>query len=509
VPVAVDTSGVLAGKFVTQVGAGRATGTASSHALAPAGGPGRTLPAGASATWQQIALPCTPSGSDTVASVFGSGSPMNLTTTDYASSNTAASTGWIVRRYNPTTNAYETLSTTARLVRGTGYWFKSLQSARQGRLTMTCPDTAPSAPVTQAQGCASANGCFAIRLTSVAGTSRYNLLGNPFPYAVDWADVRVRIDGSSATYTPAQAAGVADTGNAATAVINNVVSVWNGTSYATFTDSGATAGKLPYFRSFWVQVLAGASGKTVELLIPAQSTATATPFAALKPADAGPMLAEAGAELIAPAPPQERAGGGRFGLALAAATKPYHLQQAAASAADMKGLLVPAIATAADAVTATPVATGSDPAAWHVRLMASDPANGWTFEGIFLGQQPLAATTWDPQDMRGMAPFSSPYMLLTFPRANWGTRAGDYASDFRPTGALRADDWPFELRASQVGSTVYLRREGDDPILARSQLINVATGEVIAGDDPRWSAEGIPVTTTSTVQKFVWRYLGP
>ena len=258
-------------------------------------------------------------------------------------------------------------------------------------------------------------------------------------------------------------------------------------------------------------MLAGASGKTVELLIPAQSTATATPFAALKPADtsAGPMLVEAGAELIAPAPPQERAGGGRFGLALAAATKPYHLQQAAASAADMKGLLVPAIATAADAVTATPVATGSDPAAWHVRLMASDPANGWTFEGIFLGQQPLAATTWDPQDMRGMAPFSSPYMLLTFPRANWGTRAGDYASDFRPTGALRADDWPFELRASQVGSTVYLRREGDDPILARSQLINAATGEVIAGDDPRWSAEGIPVTTTSTVQKFVWRYLGP
>ena len=60
----------------------------------------------------------------------------------------------------------------------------------------------------------------------------------------------MRIDGSSATYTPAQAAGVADTGNAATAVINNIVSVWNGTSYATFTDSGATAGKLPYFRSF-------------------------------------------------------------------------------------------------------------------------------------------------------------------------------------------------------------------------------------------------------------------
>lgn len=40
-----------------------------------------------------------------------------------------------------------------------------------------------------------AAGCISIALTNVAGANRYNLVGNPFPFAVDWSLVRVRIDG--------------------------------------------------------------------------------------------------------------------------------------------------------------------------------------------------------------------------------------------------------------------------------------------------------------------------
>ena len=441
-PVAVTASGVLSGKFIAQI----AGGSGTLGIAAPAGGPGRAIASGASTTWQQMSLPCAPS-SASVATLYGTGSPMNLTTGDYGTANSAAGTGWIVEKYNPTTNAYVVLASSDTLVPGTGYWFKSFQKARQGTLTTNCPDTAPAASVTLADGCASANGCFAITLTSVAGADRYNLVGNPMPYGVDWSQVRVRIDGSSTTYTPTQAAMLDTSGNAAIAVISNTIYSWNGTAYDAYTDSGVTSGKLPYFSSFWVRVMHDASGHTVELLVPALVTSS------------------------------------------------------------------PAIFTASVAkVTAKPVRRGvkvkpADPAIWALRLKADDYANGWKFNNAMVGQQTGALAGYDAQDLKTMAPFASPYLYITFPRPSWGANAGDYASDFRPSGVLTAGDWPFELRASKLGTTVYLRREGDAAILKRSQLINVASGTVIRGDDARWQGNGVPVTITSTAQKFIWRYL--
>lgn len=160
------------------------------------------------------------------------------------------------------------------------------------------------------------------------------------------------------------------------------------------------------------------------------------------------------------------------------------------------------------AIGTTPSQAASDPS-WYIRLKVDNYANKWSYDGALFGQQPGAKTTWDAQDLPAMAPFSSPYLYLTFPRPTWGAKAGDYATEFRPSVARTAGDWPFELRASNVGTTVYLRRDGDTAILKRSLLIESATGKAVSGIDPRWSGQGIPIKITATAQKYIWRYLGP
>lgn len=109
-------------------------------------------------------------------------------------------------------------------------------------------------------------------MTAVSGTSRYNLLGNPFPWGVDWSQAHVRIDGSSTAYTPSQAAGLAASGNASPAVLANTFWTWNGTGYDVYSDTAPNIGNLPYMGSFRVQALAGGAGHTVELLAPKDAT---------------------------------------------------------------------------------------------------------------------------------------------------------------------------------------------------------------------------------------------
>lgn len=173
------------------------------------------------------------------------------------------------------------------------------------------------------------------------------------------------------------------------------------------------------------------------------------------------------------------------------------------------------VAVAAIALSGTLLGVSNGPAqaatnpSWYIRLKVDDYTNNWKFDGTLLGQQVGARTDWDSQDLPAMAPFSSPYLYLTFPRPTWGAKSGDYTSDFRPAIVRLKGDWPFELRASQIGTVVYLRRDGDPTILSRSLFIDSATGLMIRGDDPRWTAKGIPLKVTKTSQKYIWRYLGP
>ena len=126
--------------------------------------------------------------------------------------------------------------------------------------------------MTLAQGCASANGCFALTLNNFGGSvsQPLRLAGNPFPWKIDWSKVRVRVTLPNflrPAYTPAEAHSLG--------YMNKQFWVWNGASYDAYSDSGPTLGSLPYQGSFWVTLGANAQGRPVELLIPKDPTTLA------------------------------------------------------------------------------------------------------------------------------------------------------------------------------------------------------------------------------------------
>jgi hypothetical protein len=86
---------------------------------------------------------------------------------------------------------------TDTLTNGVGYWIKSF-SAPNGGGNLTLTGTATPDPVTQGDGCASTNGRKAVAVgTGRANADRYNPVGNPFPYNVDWATARVTDSGGN------------------------------------------------------------------------------------------------------------------------------------------------------------------------------------------------------------------------------------------------------------------------------------------------------------------------
>jgi len=404
-------------------------------------GLGISLP---TAQWQMLATPCVPAAAGTVESTFGNAltDGVNLSALQYG----LPVTGWSMYTRNPATMRYVLQGTASAVTPGTGYWLKTLTAPVNNQLVVL-DGTATPATVVPADGCASANGCRAITVSTASGTNRYNLVGNPFPYNVDWAQVRVRVDG--AVYTPSQAAGVAASGNASPPVLGNQIWIWNGTSYDTWSDTSVpTPGNLQYFKSFWVNVLPGAAGKTVELLIPAEPSSHAQ---------------------VAP-------------------RRPWY-----------QGVLDWVIPPAA----AASLAAVPD---WYVRLTVDNPATGWKDHNTVLGQRQGARAGFDPTDLIEMAPFASPYLTLVLPHPEWGAKAGDYASDFRPADGQPAT-WTLELRADPVGSQVVLHWAGDPAILQRSELIDSQTRRTIVPTDPNYR-DGYPVTLTGKTRRFVWRYLG-
>ncbi|MFM2005944.1 MAG: hypothetical protein RLZZ09_1599, partial [Pseudomonadota bacterium] len=110
-------------------------------------------------------------------------------------------------------------------------------------------------------------------------------------------------------------------------------------------------------------------------------------------------------------------------------------------------------------------------------------------------------------DLPKLAPFAKPYLSLVFPHPEWGPKAADYATDFRPAAAQQPQDWVFEIRADPVGGMVFLSWEGDAKQLKRMRLIDQQTGMTIQPADQRWAKDGYPITLTKPVQRYTWRYL--
>lgn len=438
-------------------------------------GPGIPLTTGSGALWQQLALPCVPSGTNTVAAIFGSGSASGLNTPQYgiAKPSDTPPTGWVIERRDVgDTPANVRLLASDAFNPNLGYWIKSFQAPTGGKLSITSGN---ETPVTLGGGCGSANGCAVIPVTTPGNVNRYNLVPNPFPYAVDWSKVRVRVTANSTAtvYSPCQAYGMTTlqgcTGPAAEPasppVLSNQISIWNdtGNDYDNITDLAPSLGNLRYFKSFWVKVLPGASGKTIELLIPAEVST------------------------MGQAQPE--------GL-------PWYL-------AWMDWLAPPAAAETA------PIAAAAHPQGlphagdWYVRLKLDNHVTGWKSYSNLLGQMAGTQAGFDLRDLDAMAPFAKPYLTLVFPHPEWGDKAGDYSADFRPPQPRgKPVDWLFEVRADPVNNGVFLSWEGDPAILKRSRLVDVRTGSTINVAAAKWAKKGYPIQAKGTVERYIWRYLG-
>lgn len=405
--------------------------------------------------WQQLALPCIPnSEADTVGAVFGANTSGQLDSSKYD----ITGNGWLMYRRDVFSNpsAYIKLSVDDPLTVGTGYWIKSLSAPVGGQLAVTGTATVPD--VFYDDGCVGWIGCKSIQLSTVEAKNRYNLVGNPFPFAVDWSQVRVRVtpeSGPTVVYTPCQAAGFdSDTGcygpndePANPPVISNVVDIWNGTDYQSFTDLDGS-GNLEYFKSFWVNVLPGAFGKTVELLIPQEESQLNT-------------LSQG-------------------------------LNRSLKAAAKLN----------------SPQAMAPMSSKWDVSLKLLNQATSWKSGTVKLGQMELAQPGYDIHDVSKLPPFGTPYLSLVFPHPDWGPKAGDYATDYRPAVIRQRQDWSFEVRADPLGGVVFLSWEGDAKILKRSRLIDVQTGKTIQPAAGKWTKKGYPIKLKKAVQRYVWRYLG-
>ncbi|MCP4662766.1 MAG: hypothetical protein GY856_45820 [bacterium] len=144
------------------------------------------------------------------------------------------------------------------------------------------------------------------------------------------------------------------------------------------------------------------------------------------------------------------------------------------------GLRIPARESTSCSVlkTAGPPLKSSD-GEWLVRLSAeSGPLRDGS---AVIGQLGAGADGYDRHDLPKLeAEEDRDLLAIVFPRQGWGTRAGDYATDFhavKPDG--QADDWEFEVRSSAPGLEVTLRWEGPEWALAGASLIDEVSGRPV------------------------------
>ncbi len=218
-----------------------------SPSFSTACGNGRDLPAN---TWLMTAPSCQPDPAD-IGSQYGDdlGGTYGSTWISYKWDAAA-------QQYPPPMVAAEPLD-----IAGIGNW---LYSTNAGTLDISGTAT----PTTDCASCGwPGQRCFAIDLVvPPAGASRWNFVGNPFPYAVNWADVRVSssVNGSSWTLrTPSEADA---------SVMRKTFHRWTGSAYEPKDDAtpGSIGTLLPQ-EAVWIKTLAADPSITkIKLLIPAR-----------------------------------------------------------------------------------------------------------------------------------------------------------------------------------------------------------------------------------------------
>ena len=377
--------------------------------------------------WMMMGLPCLAEGAGSVSTVLG----------DDLDETKIASDLLIGEKVLTGANNYSALSASSALAQGRGYWVKSTLGGGAGGsfLDEGYIDVAGTeTPVQAHANCPSNNGCFVISLNSpeVGATHEWNMVAHPFAYAVEWADVRIDVDGIA--YVPSAAAS-AD-------YVHATYQSWSGSAYVPYDDATpGMEGVLAPNQGFWVKTLPGAIGKTVSLLIPATPSLQTS---ALNNAADPPWYAWLTGLLMARAYADELEDDPK-GLAVG-----YYQREEKREARKER------------------LARGED---WYVRLSVSDDSRQLKDSGNVLGQLADAELGYDSADLAERPPFSKPYLTLVFPHRDWQEEAGDYASDFHPPA--RRDNWAFEIRTDDISSPVELCWEGDETVIERSVLQDV------------------------------------
>ncbi|HPE70976.1 MAG TPA: FG-GAP repeat protein [Candidatus Competibacter sp.] len=366
---------------------------------------------------------------------------------DFDSAQYGANKRWIVYDWNETGKSWTALTLTSPLSPGVGLQHKTLDGVRID-LIGTATQPTPSAH------CPASAGCFEIPLIpTVSGeTYKANLIGHPFPYPVDWADVRFVQNDTAYTPSGAHAANIA----------YKHFKRYNGNAYESYDDTTpGLNGNLWPNESVWVYLKPGAiSG--IQLLIPAQSSRQTT----VKTAAVLEKRLERRIQAV----------------------------QADTLDANLKTARL-------DAIRRQPE--------WSVQLiletadgLLADPAN-------VLGQLADAEDGYDAHDLierdpQTPLPPDGPQLSLVFPHPDWNTEAGDYNSDYHAfSAAAQTDAWDFEVRGNQTG-LLRLRWQVSQPdALARGRLIDMETGATV----PVGETEHYEFRLTGGVRVFRWEWL--
>lgn len=431
--------------------------------------------------WSLIGLPATPTTTNTIAGVFS----------DDLSGTYGAD--WRVYQRNNVTPYVDTFlaNTSDSLAQGVSYWIKhKTVSANLDLESGTTPTL-----TTGNSNCRSTVGCYEITLTAApTGTGvLYNQISFPLPYPVAWWDVVVQVDG--VPYTP----------SGANTYVNKTYWVWNGSSYKTYDD--VTPGKigiLQPWQGLQVEVKAASRGHTVKLLFPAlpktsQILPSSDPVATQDHAAPTGWIGTLLDWLIAPASADEPTDG-------------YAQIQAQRGRREAIG------EREREARRDAHGRAFQDGREWNVRLIAEEPSLNLRNDDALFGQLDDARVSYDEYDLPTLPPDQGPpdlpadpatVLTVAFPHPDWGIRAGDYITDYRPTnrGAPPAS-WRFEIRTDSLDRTVQLHWDGPAAVLKRSVLIDEDLNTQYRVGDRQYVEDGISVDMYRPVRHFTWRYTG-
>ena len=119
----------------------------------------------------------------------------------------------------------------------------------------------------------------------------------------------------------------------------------------------------------------------------------------------------------------------------------------------------------------------ANPAGWAAVI--SVRSGGMNDPTLVLGQVENGEFGHDARDLVELDPDREPWLTAVFPHPEWGEQAGDYGHDYHPWHD-GSDEWHFVVRTGEeLNSALVLRWRAPEDILARSQLVDLDTGEVI------------------------------